>query len=164
MSAPSGFSVSIPANTITLKSTTSGYLWAYVTSPGVIADGDDPLTLTVVRAGAPNPTSYTSYYKVYSSDAVAPTLFWSNPGDGEVISSRSYNFAVWSNDNYEVRQIDLYIDNAYTATTLCEDISYNCQGYYPLSLRGVSGQHTATFKSYDWMGNVGVLTTTFTVG
>jgi len=162
VSASSGFSVSIPTNTVTLKSTTSGYLWAYVTSAAVSADGDYPLTLTVERAGASSPTVSTSYYRVYSSDAVAPALFWSNPGAGEVISGGSYTFAVWSNDDHEVRKIDLYIDNVYTATTLCEDISYNCQGYYPLSLR-VSGQHTATFESYDWIGNVGVLTVPFTV-
>jgi uncharacterized membrane protein len=82
LSAPSGFSVSIPTNTISLKPTTSGYLSAYVTSPSVIADGDYPLTATVTRAGSSDSGSFTSYYKVYTSDTVAPTLYWPNPGDG----------------------------------------------------------------------------------
>ena len=56
----------------------------------------------------------------------------------------------------------LYIDNAYVSTTACDDISSTCQLGYSWSPNGV-GQHTATFKSYDWLGNVGVLTTTFTV-
>src|SRR5439155_4121740 len=43
VSAPSGFSVSVPTSTITLKSSSSGYLWAYVTSPLGVADGDYPL-------------------------------------------------------------------------------------------------------------------------
>src|SRR5215831_19017451 len=38
VSTPSGFSVSLPTSTIKLRSGSSGYLWAYVTSPGVIAD------------------------------------------------------------------------------------------------------------------------------
>src|SRR6266516_1708109 len=135
VSAPNGFSVSMPTNTISLKSTTQGYLWAYVTSPSGAPDGDYPLSLSAQRAASPAGSS-TSFYKVYSSDSVAPTLFWSNPGDGQTISGGSYNFAVWSNDDHVVRKIDLYIDDVYTATTQCEDISYNCQGYYPLSLRG----------------------------
>src|SRR5512133_2948866 len=40
MSTPDGFSVSMPTTTIGLRSsTTSDYLWAYVTSPSAIADG-----------------------------------------------------------------------------------------------------------------------------
>ncbi len=34
----SGFAISMPTNTISLKSYSSGYLWAHVTSPSVIAD------------------------------------------------------------------------------------------------------------------------------
>src|SRR6266571_1940193 len=105
--------------------------------------------------------SFTSYYKVYSSDTVAPTLFWPNPGDGQTISGSSYNVVVSSNDDHEVEQI--YIDNVRRSTTLCDDISYNCHAAYNWSLRGVSGQHTATFQSYDWKGNVGVMTVSFSV-
>ncbi len=167
MSAPSGFSVSIPTNTITLKSSSSGYLWAYVTSPTAIANADYPLTVAVMRAGASAPAaptaSATSYFKLYSSDNVAPTLFWSNPWDGATISGRSYNVTVSSSDDHAVKMIDLFIDNAYVSTTVCDDISYTCQFVYKWSLRSATGLHTATFESTDWMGNVGVLKVTFTV-
>jgi hypothetical protein len=33
LTTPDGFSASMPTNAISLKSTTQGYLWAYVTSP-----------------------------------------------------------------------------------------------------------------------------------
>jgi len=168
LTAPAGFSVSMPTNTISLKSTTEGYLWAYVTSPSGAPDGDYPLALTAQRAGTTNSlASSTTYYKVYSTDNVAPTLYFPNPADGQTLSGSSYNFVVWSNDDHAVKKIDLYIDNVYQTTTTCEDITYNCQLYYPMSLRSLSsGQHTATFKAYDWMDpmdHVAVLTTTFTV-
>jgi hypothetical protein len=165
LSAPGGFSVSLPTSTITLKSSSTGYLWASVTSPAAIADGDYPVTVTVARAGTSDPSgSFTSYYKVYSSDTVAPTLYWPNPGDGTTISGGSYGVIVSSSDDHAVRKLDLYIDNVYTSTASCDGVSYTCQLNYNWSLRGVSGQHTATFKAYDWMGNVGVLGVTFTVG
>jgi hypothetical protein len=81
ISAPSGFSVSIPSSTITLNSASTGYVWANVTSPTTAADGDYPLTVTVERAGTPSPAT-TSWYKVYSTDTVAPKLYWTNPSDG----------------------------------------------------------------------------------
>jgi Bacterial Ig domain len=165
VSAPSGFSVSIPTTTISLASGASGYLWAYVTSPSTAADADYPLTATVARTGASTVTSTGSsgsYYKVYSSDSVAPTLFWPNPGDGSTITGRSYNVSVSSTDDHAVKKIDLYIDNVYKTETLCDGVSYTCQLNYSWSPS--SGQHTATFKSYDWMDNVGVSTVSFTVG
>jgi hypothetical protein len=162
LSAPSGFSVSIPTSTIGLASGKSGYLWAYVTSPSSTADGDYPLTATVVRSGAPASTgSVGTYYKVYSSDSVAPTLFWPNPGDGSTVTGRSYNVSVSSSDDHAVKKIDLYIDNVYKTETLCDDVSYTCQLNYSWS--PTAGQHTATFKSYDWKDNVGVSTVSFTV-
>jgi len=166
LSGPSGFAVSLPTNTITVKSGSGGYLSAYVTSPSVIADGDYPLTATVVRAGTTSATgSFTSYYKVYSSDSTPPGLYTPNPWDGQTVTGASTNVAVSSWDDHEVKKIDLSIDNAYRTTTLCTNISYNCQLYYTWSLSGVSkGQHTVTFRSYDWKGNVGVQTVTFTVG
>jgi hypothetical protein len=160
-SAPSGFAVSVPTSTISLKSGSSGYLWAYVTSPSTAADGDYPLVAKVTRAGTGG--SFTSSYKVYSSDTVAPTLFWPNPGDGQTISGRSYNFTVSSNDDHAVKQIELAIDGVSATTTQCDGIAYTCQLYYKWSM-GSRGQHTATFKSYDWLGNVAVLTVGFTVG
>lgn len=163
VSGPSGFSVSIPTNAISLKSTTNGYLFAYVTSPASSADGDYPLTVTALRSGTTSGTSAGTAYKVYSSDTVAPTLYWPNPGNGMTVSG-SYYFTVSSNDDHAVKKIDLYLDGVYQTTTTCEGISYDCQLYYPISLRGLSGQHTATFNGSDWMGNVTVLTTTFTVG
>jgi hypothetical protein len=55
---------------------------------------------------------FRSYYKVYSSDTVAPTLYWPNPWDGQTISGSSFNFTVSSNDDHAVKQIDLYVDGA----------------------------------------------------
>jgi hypothetical protein len=164
-SAPSGFAVSMPSSTITLNSASTGYLWAYVTSPTSAAGGDYPLSVAITRAGtsSANAPSTTSYYKVYTSDTAAPTLSWPNPWDGSAISGRSYNVVVSSNDDHAVKQIDLYIDNAYTSTTLCDNISSTCQLSYKWSIRRVHGQHTATFRSTDWMGNVGALAVTFTV-
>jgi hypothetical protein len=162
VNAPGGFSVSVPTNTISLKAGVSGYLWAYVTSPSTIADGDYPLTATVVRSGTASPAgTATSYYKVYSTDSTAPTLYWPNPGEGQTLSGRSYNVAVSSSDDHAVKKIELYLDGAYTSTAQCDDISYACQLNYSWST--VPGQHTATFRSYDWMGNVGVLTVNFSV-
>jgi hypothetical protein len=164
LTAPNGFSVSIPTNSITLSSGAIGYLWAYVTSPGAVADGNYPLTITATRASSPTDTaSSTSYYKVYSSDTVAPTVYWPNPDNGAAISGRSLGVVVSSADDHAVKKIDLYLDGAYTSTTNCADVSSVCQLYYKWAIRGVHGTHTATFKSYDWMGNVGVLTTTFSV-
>jgi hypothetical protein len=163
VSAPSGFAVSIPASTVSLKSSSSGYAWAYVTSPSGSSDGDFPLIVTIQRAGPSNSTaSASSYYKVYSSDGAAPTLYWPNPGDGSAISGRSYNVAVSSGDDHAVKRIELYIDNAYVSASVCDDIGYTCQLNYPWAT--TAGQHAATFKSYDWMGNVGVLTVSFTAG
>jgi hypothetical protein len=88
VSPPSGFSVSFPTSTISLRSGSSGYLWAYVTSPSVIANGDYPLTVTVQRAGSTDTASTASWYKVYSSDSVNPTLYWPSPPDGATITGR----------------------------------------------------------------------------
>jgi hypothetical protein len=163
-SAPDGFSVSLPTASISLKSSTTGYLWAYVTSPSTIADGHYPLTFTVDRSGGSSPASATSTYKVYSSDTVAPWLYWPNPGDGTTITGSSYTVAISTSDDHAVKTIDLYLDDVYTTTASCDNISDTCQLFYNWSIRGLQGQHTATFRSYDWMGNVGVLTVTFTIG
>lgn len=63
-----------------------------------------------------------------------------------------------------MQRIELSIDGKLTATATCDDISYSCPLFYKWSLKGVRGQHTITFRSYDWVGNVGSLTVTFTVG
>jgi hypothetical protein len=163
LSAPGGFSVSLPVDTIALKAYSSGYLWAYVTAPAGAVDGDYPLTATVRRAGTSDTASgTTSYYKVYSSDTTAPTLFWPNPADGQTISGRSYDVIVSSSDDHAVRKIDLYLDGVYKSTAACDNISYTCQLSYKAS--SSAGQHTATFRSYDWMGNLYVMTVTFTAG
>jgi Bacterial Ig domain len=166
LSAPDGFSVSIPTSTITLNSRSSGYLSAHVTSPAWAPDGDNPLNVTVRRAqGDTQQASTTSYYKVYSSDSALPTLFWPNPGDGTWISGRSYNVTVSSSDDHQVTKIELYIDNdpSPRTTTTCDGVAYTCQLNYKWSIRRVHGQHSATFKSYDHWGNVGDLTVNFTV-
>jgi hypothetical protein len=163
LSAPTGFSVSIPTNTISLKSSFTGYLVAYVTSPSEIADGTSALTVAVQRAGTSSPVTSITYYKTYSSDTVAPTLYWPSVANGQAISGRAYNVSVSSNDEHAVKTIDLYIDNVYKSTMVCDDIAYTCQLAYNWSLSGVQGQHTATFNAYDWMGNRATLTATFTV-
>lgn len=164
MTAPSGFTVSMPTSTITLNSGSSGYLWAYVTSPSGIADGNYALTATVERAGIPGSgSSSTSYYKVYSSDTVAPKLYWMNPSDGGALSGRTAYVGFASSDDHAVKQLDISLDNALVATKVCDNISYECQLSYKWSIRRVRGQHTATFNSTDWLGNVATHTATFTV-
>ena len=145
-SAPSGFSVSFPANTISLASCSTGYVFADVSSPASIADGDYPLTVTVSRAGTTPAASAASSYKVYSSD-----------------TGRSTYVSVNSADDHAVRRVDLSIDGTHLATTTCDNISYECGVSYKWSIRQVHGAHTATFTSTDWMGNVATESTTFTV-
>jgi hypothetical protein len=161
LSTPDGFSVSLPSDTISLGAAQTGYLWAYVTSPATTADGNYPLTATVARAGASSPTSsYTSYYKVYSTDTTAPTFFWATPGEGQTVTGRSYTISVSTRDDHAVRTIVLNLDGAeFTATTQCENISPTCKLYYawPVS----SGAHTATFTATDWMGNSASTTVRF---
>lgn len=165
LSAPSGFAVSMPTSSFSLNSASSRYLSAYVTSPTWATGGDYALTATVERAGGSPAGSFTSYYKVYSSDGALPTLFWAAPGNGTSISGRSFNVTVSSSDDHQVTRIELYLDQAPapTSTMRCDGIAYTCQLIYSWAIRRVHGQHTATFKSYDWTGNVGVLTTTFNV-
>src|SRR5207253_7449035 len=49
VTAPSGFSVSVPTSTVGLGSGSYAYVWAYVTSPAGIADGDYTLTVSAAR-------------------------------------------------------------------------------------------------------------------
>jgi Bacterial Ig domain len=164
MSAPTGFAVSIPTNSITLASGSTGYIWAYVTSPNPIADGDNPLTVTVKRAGSSSwDGSNTSYYKVYSTDAIAPTLYYPSPDNGAAIKGRSYNVSVGAYDDHLVRKIEVYIDGVYKTTTSCDGIANDCQLSYKWSIGKVKGLHSVTFKASDWMGNVGVQASTVTV-
>jgi hypothetical protein len=162
LSGPDGFSVSLPTDTISLGASQTGYLWASVTSPASAADGNYALTAMVTRAGTSSSTgSYTSYYKVYSTDGTAPTFFWATPGEGQAVTGRSYTISVSARDDHAVRKIDLGLDGAdSTATTLCDNISYTCKLYYawPVS----PGPHTATFTATDWMGNVASTTVRFT--
>jgi Bacterial Ig domain len=134
-----------------------------VTSPTGIANGDYPLTVTVQRVGSTDTASTTSWYKVYSSDSVKPTLYWPSPGDGTTITGRSYDVAVSATDDHAVKHIDLYLDNATApvSTTTCDGVSYSCNLNYSWST--TKGPHTATFKAYDWLGNMSTLTTSFTV-
>jgi hypothetical protein len=162
MSAPSGFTVSMPSSTITLNSASSGYAWAYVTSPTTAADGNYPLTATVSRAGSSSPAA-TSVYKVYSADTVAPNLYWTNPSNGGALSGRTAYVGFASSDDHAVKQLDLSVDGVSVASTLCDNISSDCQLSYKWSIRRVRGTHTATYTSTDWMGNVATQTATFTV-
>jgi hypothetical protein len=163
VSAPDGFTVSIPTNTITLASASTGYLWAQVTSPGSAADGNYQLTSSIQRAGGSAVASGTSYYKVYSSDNVVPKIFWENPTDGGAVSGSPVYVGFTSSDDHAVKRVDVSVDGVAKASTVCDNIASDCQVSYAWSTRGVSGQHTATFKSTDWMGNVASETVTFTV-
>jgi len=164
VASPDGFSVSIPTNAITLASASTGYVWAYVTSPSSAADGNYALTASVQRAGTSGSGgNATSYYKVYSSDTTAPKLFWENPSDGGALSGRSATVGFASTDDHAVKRLDLLVDGVTKGSTLCDDISSDCQLSYNWSIGSVHGSHTATFKSTDWMGNVATDTVTFTV-
>ncbi len=163
-SAPDGFTVSMPSSTITLNSASSGYAWAYVTSPATAADGNYPLTATVERAGSSSiASSDISYYKVYSSDTVAPKLYWTNPSDGGALSGRTAYVGFASSDDHVVKKLDLSVDGVSVGSKVCDTVSYECQLSYKWSIRRVRGQHTATYTSTDWMGNVATQTVTFTV-
>jgi Bacterial Ig domain len=166
---PNGFSVSMPTNTITSSPRRRPTCGAYVTSPATAADGNYPLTFTLTRAGTSSPSSsYTTYYKVYSSDSTAPTLFLNNPTRGQTMTGRSFDVAVSSSDDHAVKKIDLYIGNADAtisstpiSSTACDDITYICHLNYKWS--GGSGSYTAIFEATDWTGHVGVMTVHFSV-
>ncbi len=163
LTAPTGFAVSMPSSTITVKSASTAYLSAYVTSPATATDGTYPLTATVGRAGSSAASSAASSYKVYSSDTLAPRLYWTNPADGGSLSGRTAYVGFASSDDHAVKQVDLYLDGASVGSRLCDGITFECQLSYKWSIRRVRGQHTATFQSTDWMGNVASQTVTFTV-
>jgi len=165
LSAPDGFPVSMPSSTITLGSASTGYVWAYITSPTTASDGSYPLTARVARVGSSSPavSSGTNYYKVYSSDTVPPKVYWMNPSDGGSLSGRTAYVGFASSDDHAVKRLDLSIDGVSVGSTVCADISFECQLSYKWSIRRVSGQHTATFTSMDWMGNVATQTSIFTV-
>jgi hypothetical protein len=163
LTAPNGFSVSIPSSTVTVGSGSSTFAWANVTSPATAADGSYPLTASIARAGSSSAPSGTSSYKVYSSDTLAPTQYWTNPSDGGTLSGRSAYVGFSSSDDHAVKELDISIDGASVASTLCSDVTYDCQLSYKWSIRRVNGQHTATYVSTDWMGNVGTRTVTFIV-
>lgn len=110
---------------------------------------------------APSPS--TNYYKVYSTDTVAPKLYWMNPADGGTLTGRSAYVGFASSDDHAVKQVELVLDGNPVAITVCDNISYECQASYKLSLRRARGQHEAIFRSTDWMGNVATKTSTFTV-
>src|SRR5215831_11537657 len=111
VTGPSGFTVSTPT-TASVGSMSAAYLWVYVTSLAGATDGDYPLTVSAQRSNGPSATSGT-VYKLYSSDATAPTLFWPNPGPGNTISGHSYNVTVTSSDDHAVKKLELYLDGAY---------------------------------------------------
>ena len=162
VSAPNGFTVSPQTSTVSVASSSSAYVWTSVTSPADAAEGTYPVTASVARAGGETPVSqFTSKYMVYSSDETTPTLFWQNPADGSTISGRSYNVTVSSKDDHAVQRVELYMDGAHVATTQCGTITYVCQLHHAWSPS--RGQHTATFRSIDWMGNAADLSVSFSV-
>jgi len=169
VSAPDGFNVSVPITTFSVKATTQAYFWAYVTSPTPIADGDYPVTLTVTRASdSASTATATNYYKVYSTDTSAPTLYWNSPSQGMAISSKgknssNFNVSISANDDHTTKQIETYIDGALVDTMSCDGISYSCTSYFGWSPKGKIGQHTATWKASDWLGNVATSTASFSV-
>jgi hypothetical protein len=97
---------------------------------------------------------------VYSTDTTAPTFFWATPGEGQTVTGRSYTISVSSRDDHAVRKIELYLDGAYTTTSVCDNVSYTCKLYYAWAVS--PGGHTATFAATDWKGNVASTTVRFT--
>jgi hypothetical protein len=166
LTAPAEMSVSVPSSTVSLNSASSGYVWAYVTSPATVVDGDYPLSVTVERVGAVDAslaTASASYYKVYSVDTQGPDMYWENPWEGGAVSGRTAYVGFASSDDHAVRSLDVAVDGVAVASGLCDNIASNCQLSYKWSIRRVHGLHTATFTSTDWMGNVSTKTVTFTV-
>jgi hypothetical protein len=161
VSAADGFAVSVPL-TVTVNSASSTYVWANVTSPAGASDGDYPLSVTVQRASASSPAA-ASVYKVYTSDTASPKLYWMNPSDGGALSGRSAYVGFASSDDHAVRQLRVFVDGALVATKVCDNISYECQLSYKWAIRRVHGQHTASFESTDWTGNVGTYSASFSV-
>jgi hypothetical protein len=86
-----------------------------------------------------------------------------NPADGGALSGRSANVGFASSDDHAVRKLEAFVDGDTVAHVLCDNVASDCQLSYSWSIRGVRGQHTATFTSTDWMGNVATQTATFTV-
>jgi hypothetical protein len=166
LTAPEGVPVSVPAGSISLSSASTGYVWAYVTSPTTAVDGDYPLSATVERVGSSGAlvaVTATSYYKVYSSDTVGPRMYWENPSDGGTLSGRTTYVGFASSDDHAVKSLDVTLDGASVASGPCDNTSSDCQLSYKWSIRRVHGIHTATFTSTDWMGNISTQTVTFTV-
>jgi hypothetical protein len=163
LAAPDGFAVSMPTSTITLGSASTGYVWAYVTSPSSAADGDYALNAAVKR-GSDLGGGDKSYYKVYSSDTTPPKLYWENPTDGSTVSGRSLNIGFASNDDHAVKTVEILLDGNVVDSMSCDNVASDCQISYTWSIGRASGQHTATFRSTDWMGNVASDKATFTVG
>ena len=161
-SAPDSFAVSVPTSSISLKAGGNGYLSAYVTSPSGAANGSYPVTFSVARAGTTLPTgAATTHYMVYSVDSAAPTVYWPNPSDGQVITARTSWVQASAVDDHAVKEITLSIDGTAAATRMCDDIAYSCTLYYDWST--VKGSHTATFTATDWMNNAATTTVTFSV-
>ncbi len=169
VAAPSGFVVSNPATTVTVNSASQAFLTIYVTSPVSIADGTYPITLTVTRSASPTTGTNSTSYKVYSIDTTAPSVYWTNPSDGQIVSTvkgkngSNLSVSFESQDDHAVKRVEEYIDNALLASTNCDDISPACGVSFNWPLKGHSGSHIATFKSYDWLGNVGTQVNNFTV-
>jgi hypothetical protein len=94
---------------------------------------------------------------------VAPKLFWMNPSDGGALSGSTTYVGFASSDDHAVKRLDLTLDGVTVGSVLCDNISADCQVSYKWSIGRVSGQHTATYTSTDWMGNVTTQTANFTV-
>lgn len=167
--SPSGFVVSNPISTVTVNSASSVYLTTYVTSPNPVADGDYPLIITATRTISPVPSTATTYYKAYTTDTTPPKVYYTYPDDGQILTAgkgktgSSTRVSFESSDDHAVKKVEVYVDNALLSSVNCENISSTC-GISPLwPLKGHSGAHTATYKSYDWFGNVTTQVNSFTV-
>lgn len=168
ITAPAGYTVSMPSNSISLASESSSLLYAYVTSPANAVASTNPITATITRASnGQTGTGFTSYYMVYTSDTTAPTLYVPNPSNGQIINAKQYKnkyqLAITAEDDHAVKTLQIYIDGNLMTTVNCTDISYSCMAFYTWSLHGQSGPHVAMFKATDWFGNVGTTTSDFTV-
>ena len=140
----------------------SGYLWVYATSPGTAADGDYPLTATVVRRRGVSVGTRRQAPPSATTRCTRPTASLRRSSGRIPATGRQSPAAptTWLSHRATTMRSRRSISTSTMCTSLrCSATTppYTCQLNYSWSLGGATGQHTATFKSYDWMDNVGVL-------
>lgn len=163
---PDGFTVEPASVSVSLGSRQNALRTVYVTSPADAAVADHPVFVTAssaTRTGLVTGNTDTSYYKVYTSDALAPTAALQSHATGSTVSGTvqlSHSFR----DDHMARHADLKIDGAPVASASNEGITSELTMYFQWDTRSVSkGQHTVEWQTYDDFGNPFVDTWVLTV-